>query len=228
MKRTALFLLQISISFLSFAQPQSSDLNGSNSKILNREIYFQKSPLAQIDKALGSPYFSEDFEKGAIINQRTNSLEIQKIRYNAYSDEFEVLHNDRIYTVAKSSDLKIELGNRKFEFYAFKNLNSKKLTTGYLEVIDQNRLFIRNKKELKEGRESVNSMAANIPDKLIIINQLFEKLDNETVQEIKWKSKTIVEMYGGDDPKKFKTFLKDNNFDTKDRNDLIEIINLKK
>ena len=228
MKHTFLLILALSISSLSFAQPSNYVSSNAKNNKLNREIYFQKSPLVQLEKSLGSPYFDEKFQNGTVRDERTNSLENRRIRYNAYSDEFEVLHQDKVYLIAKSSTLKITIGNRKFEFYAFQKLNSKKLSTGYLEVVDQNKLFIRNKKELKEGRESVNSMAANIPDKLIVINQLFKKLDNDIVQEVRWRSKTIVEIYGGDDPKKFKTFLKDNNLDIKERIDLIQIINLNK
>lgn len=227
MKHTVLLTLALCVSSLSFAQPSNYTTSKANNNKLNREIYFQKSPLVQLEKSLGSPYFEENFENGTVIDQRTNSQENRKIRYNAYNDEFEVLYQDRVYIIAKSSTLKISLGKQKFEFYAFQNLNSKKLTTGYLEVLDENKLYLRHKKELKEGRESVNSMAADIPDKLIEVNQLFEKSENETVQEIKWKYKTIANLYGGNDQKKFKTHLKENNLDIKEKNDLIKIINLK-
>lgn len=228
MKHITLFLLALTVSFLSFAQPNSYDTNAVSNDKLDREIYFQKSPLVQLEKSLGSPYFEEKFQSGTVSDNRTNSQENRKIRYNAYNDEFEVLHLDRVYSVAKSSFLKITMDGRKFEFYAFQNLNSKKSTTGYLEVLDEDKLYLRHKKEIKEGRESVNSMAANIPDKLVVINQLFGKSENETVQEVKWKSKTIIEMYASDDPKKFKSFLKENNLNLKDKNDLIKAISYKK
>ena len=228
MKHITLFILALPISLLSFAQPNSYDTNNVSSDKLDREIYFQKSPLVQLEKSLGSPYFEEKFESGTVSDERTQSQEIRKIRYNAYNDEFEVLYQDRVYSVAKSSSVKITMDGRKFEFYAFQNLNSKKSTTGYLEVLDENKLYLRHKKEIKEGRESVNSMAANIPDKLIVVNQLFEKSENETVQEVKWKSKTLIEMYASDDPKKFKNFVKENDLNIKDRNDLIKAINYKR
>ncbi len=226
MKYATLLPLLACISFSAFAQPKNTPLTKSNYDSLNKEIYIQKPSFIELEKSLGSPYFNDSFEDGTIRDERTNTAENRKLRYNAYNDEFEVFYEDRIYTVSKSSTLKIIMGTQEFEFYAFQNLNSKKSTTGYLEVLDENKLYLRHKKEIKEGRESVNSMAASIPDKLIVINQLFQKLDNGELREVKWKPKTIITLYGSDDPKAFKALLKEKNLNIKDKNDLIQIINL--
>ncbi len=72
MKYTTLFLLALFVSFSSLAQPNRYETNHSSIDKLNREIYFQKTPLVQLEKSLGSPYFEEKFENGTVFDERSN------------------------------------------------------------------------------------------------------------------------------------------------------------
>lgn len=134
-KRNAVFILLFSFSF---AFSQVSNLGSlKDLESINTLRNHNGGQTIDVNNVKGSPYLEEDFKKGMLI--REGEEIVLYIRFNVYSDNFEVKNNSsdkKITVLPRSNTFKIQLGGRKYIFtqsnYVFNETGS-----GYLAMISE-------------------------------------------------------------------------------------------
>jgi len=195
-----------------------------NAQSLDKNLFIQISTTPSLDLKFGSPYFDEEFIEGQIIDSKAKDTSKHFVRYNAYTDQFEIQYQTKLYAVVKNSDIIVKESATTFIFTAYTPLFSKKIKTGYLEELEAGLLYLKHTKEIKEGRESVNSVAANIPDKLIEVKELYTYTPEGKAVGIKWNTKNILKVFPVEDREKLARYLKENKLKVKNIADLKTLV----
>ncbi|MGB0778151.1 MAG: hypothetical protein ACPGR7_09000 [Flavobacteriaceae bacterium] len=196
----------------------------SNAQTLDKNLFIQISTIPVLDQTLGSPYFDDKFTEGVVKDSKVKKSSQHLLRYNAYSDQFEVQYKTKLFAVVKNSDIIVRESKTTYVFTAFTPLFSKKIKTGYLEELEANLLYLRHVKEIKEGRESANSVAASIPDKLIIVKELYTYTEDGKAVGVKWNTKNILKVFPIEAREDMARYLKENKLKVKNIEDLRTLV----
>jgi hypothetical protein len=132
----------------------------------------------------GSPYLSDHFENGEIVT--SDAVYKGLVRFNIYSDQIEILHQENIYVVVPDKTIKWVLINaRKFivESFPWKG----RTITGFLELVDEGAIDLCAKKLViyKERQEPSGMQYSVRPAKFEnLSDQYFAKNPNGEVKKI--------------------------------------------
>jgi|FLOH01.1.fsa_nt_gi hypothetical protein len=175
----------------------------------------------------GSPYLNEVFLYGDIIVDNTKVYK-NKLRFNAFSDAFEIQSEDnKITGLNKSFNVTVLLYGRLYQLYNYKDKSSEK--TGYFQNLNPNgknvSLLRKDIKKFIEAKKAISSYSENKPAKFVLETRYFIKQNNVSpIVEIKLNSKTILE-HLKNHSKLLKVFIKKNKLKLKNENEVVRLFN---
>lgn len=176
----------------------------------------------------GSMYDVREFRNGEVY--LGNELHAGfPMRYNAYSDEFEVKKDvgDDILGLTKSSTLTFVLDGDKFVYsdYVDKDNN---LVQGHLQILvnkGEYKLYRRKVKLFKEGKKAETSFHPDVPHKFIDSESFYVKVGDKHPRYLKNSKKALREIFDAKDLDKVKRYIKENGIKLNDMDGLIRLFN---
>lgn len=200
----------------------SSQVDGSYSQAdrltTDRQIHikYSDSPVQ------GSAYFDTIYQSGKII-MNGKALAPSLMRYNAYTDEFE-LNNGQ--AVPKDEEIKVDLGNNMYRFMNYMDKGGHKREKGYLISLNEGNVVLFLKTRKKYIKASVPKTGFDSYEEAKFKNDLgyyLLKKDRTIAEEIKLNKKNILKEIdnGSDDLKKY---ISDNNLDLKEEKDAVRVL----
>lgn len=216
MKLIAIFL------FLSISNMVRSQVQGSYSQA-NRLSTDRQMHIKYSDSPVqGSAYFDTIYKNGKVI-MNGKALAPSMMRYNAYTDEFEL---DNGQAVPKEEDIKVDLDSSIYQFMGYMDMGGHKKERGYLIPLNEGNtvLFLKTRKEYikasvpKTGFDTYEE--AKFKDDL---GHYLLKKNRTVAEEIKLNKKNILKEIdnGSDDLKKY---ISDNNLDLKEEKDAVRVL----
>lgn len=155
-------------------------------------------------KFKGSPYLNEVFVKGEIIVNDSNTTFITKIRYNAYSEVFELQDGSNKKTALnKNKTVSVFMGKQHFAIYSF--LEDNKLKEGYLEILNSEgkmMLYKQYKKKFIDVIKAQSGYSEDKPAKFVLESPVFyiQKNKSDPLEEISLKKKSILNIFSDNKP----------------------------
>lgn len=174
--------------------------------------------------ATGSMYINERYMPAKVTGYDNNIM----VRYNAYSDYFEIKNDqsDQVQNLPKNPEVEVTLVSTNNTYRVFEYKNEKGETNyGYLNVISEGPKVSFYKKELISLQPEFfpsNSYQTYKPANYKKEdNEYYIKLNNE-IMFLPSKSKHFAKMMDEND-KEVKTFIKKNNIDLEKEQDLVKL-----
>ncbi|WP_420570800.1 hypothetical protein [Kordia sp.] len=182
-----------------------------------------------LEIADGSQFYDEEFKKAKISNSKVP----YELRYNAYLDEMEIKLQEGSGLINKKfqrNKIVFESGNKTYKILDT-DLRYEKVKLGYFEVIQENQYASLYRKEVKELNIGLEKVPYITPAPKIITefqdkkNEFYVEL-NRNGHAIKLSKTTrgVSKVFEGKE-KEVKAFIKENDLEVKDEQDLIKIIN---
>ncbi|WP_420320199.1 hypothetical protein [Flagellimonas sp.] len=196
-------------------------------ELTNRFRNWNGKPI-KLSDIRGSMYFEEDFKMGKVYlgDQYYGSY---LMRYNAYADEIEAKRSEshEPEAISKSTRLTFEIGNEKYVLKRFLD-NEKNLVEGYLsELVANNKysLYHKKTKTYKEGKKPETSFHEPVPPQFLESNTYYIAFGDNNPQRIKNSKKTLLGIISKEDQEDVKKFIKSNNINLREKEDLIKLVN---
>ena len=196
-------------------------------EVNNKKDYIEYN----IGPDVGSAYVNDSFILGKVYYEDDNLGDVY-YRYNAYNNEIELkktslpeeeeiaLIKDEKITL-KANDVQLKFSN----FYTLKNAYE----SGYLNLIytgNNYTVYERIYITYSEGKPAENSMVNSIPSKFTNYVNHFIQMDGEDhIKEIPTKKNKFVGMFDESKSNEIKDFIKKENLNLKNREDILKIIN---
>ncbi|MCB0374522.1 MAG: hypothetical protein KDD04_01230 [Sinomicrobium sp.] len=199
--------------------------------------FIQRNVLSQIrtsgpnaienDEIMGSAYLEDQFKAGTVFYNDTR-IGDYLLRYNVYGEEFEVLNDDTTKSaVNKTSEVHVTVGIKNYVFKYFTD-DDEKSRFGYFEVLSDAgnshcTLLRKNKKLLSESRRAVTSFDVTRPARFVDTETYYLLFDDKEIVKIRLQNSYISRFFKkrGID---VKTFLKENDLNVKNVEDLKKVI----
>ncbi|MEQ5790681.1 hypothetical protein J4E06_06440 [Muricauda sp. NFXS6] len=216
-------------------QVRSEAVGGQSGGIVNQYLIGsnwnkQKQNLIGGMEVNGSPYVSPDFRTG-ILYYGDKAIERIDFRYNAFNEELEIRDSDAkngIGALQKDKKIAIEIGN---DILSFKTFTDKSGTTinGYLlQKYDGNTydLFERTTVKFTEPQKAQNSFTKDIPARFTKFTEYYLGYfgDGNLIVEIPNRTRKFLKMFDGDQSKEIKKFIKSNDINIKEEEQLLIIL----
>ena len=118
---------------------------------------------------VGTPYASEEFQKGIAVKNGLTIARNMGLRYNAHKDIFEVkktfvLTNDQARLLKKTEEISLKINNNDFVFItATAKKQSSRIFLWFLHKGEQLALYKKIKKEFIPGQKAYSSMTKAVP-----------------------------------------------------------------
>ncbi|WP_224483628.1 hypothetical protein [Robertkochia aurantiaca] len=222
--KIALTSLVILLSFnLGFTQEGGNLINNNNGTSGNarpNQLFAKKADYSDI-KAEGIPYENMEFQPGLIyINGKPDTK--ARIRYNAYNDVLEVNEGGETYNLLRRDYIWAEVNGKKYGILDYLENGNKK--SGYLVPISEGEisLYFKPAKKLTEGREPKSGFEQYIPPKFVNDHRFYIKKKDGVIEETRISNRMLKDLFK-DDYKKVKDFIKDNDLDIKEAEDLAKV-----
>ncbi len=172
----------------------------------------------------GSPYLSEDWQKGSILMKNGDTIVSIPLRYNVFKDEMQFQNEDKAYAIGSPDSIKkLMLGDLSFVYLGYNE--DKKLKKGFFEELSKGSacLLQHHYPVILPANYNVALNVGNKNDQLSLKKKFFLKKDNNVI-EIDKKGKNFVSAFNlkGKDIQKY---VKDNNLSFNKETDLIQITN---
>ncbi|NJB72759.1 hypothetical protein GGR42_003250 [Saonia flava] len=177
----------------------------------------------------GSPYTSNDFAPTSMF-YGDEFLGKVYYRYNAFNEEVEIkktiLPEEKIKSLGRDKALKILVDGKKMGFKTFIDVKGRTLN-GYLTELVQGEtydLYRRINVKYTEGQKAQNSFIKAIPNRFSHFTEYyFQQKGVNRMDEISLKNGKLLKLVKEEDKEKLKVFLKENDLNIKDENDLIKV-----
>lgn len=186
------------------------------------------SVITDLSKIKGSPYESEAFTSGKIVDElNDNSLDCY-IRYNAYTDEVEVKEfptSTKISTMSKDIGIYSTTNNKIYRRLSFTTKAGKSYNRVSIELVSGKgiRLFKMIKKEFIPEKKAETSYQPDLPAKFKTEVLYFLKKEDGYFK-LKLSNKKLVKSFP-DKQKEMQAFIKKNRLNVKNEPDLIKVFN---
>ncbi|WP_442846558.1 hypothetical protein [Leeuwenhoekiella sp. H156] len=167
---------------------------------------------------IGSQYIDESFKIGTVHTGEKSFKSM--IRYNAYRDEFEVKNElDKISSLLRLEDSRIEIGNKTYEIFEYINNNEKR--KAYFSVLNSgiNKLLLKEDVELLPGQEAQSTYGTDKPPRFKETQSYYLKLNGKPAEYIRLGKRNILKIISD---KEFKNFVKANDLNLSEEEDVIE------
>lgn len=213
--RRITFLLVL-FQFFSFAQK----IDLPTEYIRNQSI---KSRFSTIQYE-GSPYLNEQFVDAEVIVDGKDHF-TKKLRYDAYSDVFELQENNNEITgLIKSANVAILMDNNLYELYKYLDDGVEK--EGYFINLTKKKGLKLLKNERKKFIEAVKAESGydkDKPAKFVYVKNYFLKKEGLAAVEMRLKKKSILKLLN-DKEKLINSYIKKHKLKLKDEKEMIQLI----
>lgn len=187
-----------------------------------------KETTIDIKDVKGSPYLNDIFLPGVITDNLTGKNADVFLRYNVYSDIFEVkydLNSEEVFGFIQRPGLDCVINSTKYYYTSFKDENNvSKL--GYLQEIlsinNRLKLLKRNYQKLHLPKEAKTSLERDVPAKLTNHESYYLFLNNQMYLISTKKNKTHKSFPSHQDV--IKAFIKEKKLNPTIAKDLVQII----
>ncbi len=221
-KQLAFVLISLVFFSTSSKAQQYSD---SNSKELQN--YTTRASKYNPENTKGTPYQTEDFQTGSLLNESTVIFPDVALRYNALNDEFQIKSslnesNKNIQAVMKKTDLYVKVGDAIYTYL----LPSGEVGGYYNVLVEGTKKSIYKKlsKKFVEGAQSVNMMTGNHPNRLVDETKYYLVSEDGTIEELPNSKNRRLKLIAAKDYKSFKKYAKSNDLNVKSEEDLIKLV----
>ena len=218
MKRTLLFYIFTSIFITSFSQKPFDNPN-DNEYLMTKTINLKNVQ----QNVSGSPYFTEDFQRGSVFKRNIAIKKNVNLRYNASRDLFEIKFNKNQSKVLKQTeDIYVIIDNKQFVYVPYSQNPD---INGYFEVLSNGKLSLYKKynKQFREGKKSINSMTTDIPATYQSKEILFLTNNNGEFTELPNSKNGKIKSFKSHH-KQLKQYIKDNGLNINKENNLIKLV----
>ncbi|RIV72012.1 hypothetical protein [Flagellimonas aequoris] len=182
---------------------------------------------------VGSPYLNENFVPCKVY-YKDELVGNMYYRHNAYNDEIEIkdssLPEENPTSLATMKQLKVvdQVTGQEISMMTYEN-KDELVKNGYFYIIDEgkdyNLLFKKNVK-FTEGTKPVNSMVRPTPNKFSQFVEFYYMKDGaKFAQLIPTNKGKFVKTFGSANEEELKDYIKEQNINLKDENDLIKVFN---
>lgn len=172
------------------------------------------------ESIIGSPYLNDEWAKGYILSAKGEKFEIESLKYNVYSKNFEFLKYDKAFTLPDGYIItEFKLNGHFFVRSAFKGGRK----TDFFQVLSSGKLSLlkRFTCELTETQATEGLIQVD-KNKYLMKSEYYIQLDGEIPQKVKVrKDEYLVFML--DKAKEVKAHIKKNKLKSKKEEDLIKI-----
>jgi hypothetical protein len=171
----------------------------------------------------GSPYLDETFVLGKILFNNAKNIPA-RLRYNAYSDEFEFYDRNKISALLKLDNTKIVLGDKLF---VLKKIDDNGIIRkGYFQELVKKgsiKLYKKLYKKFMEAKKATSSYGADKPARFETkFDYFIERNDNLGLRKLNLKKKEIIKTLQDKDTA-IKKFIKSNSLKLSREPDLIKL-----
>ncbi|WP_396177844.1 hypothetical protein [Flavobacterium sp.] len=176
------------------------------------------------DNAIGSPYVNDLF----LTTQISGTENVFQTRYNAYTDEVEVRHDDAVFVIPKEdqfSSIYYKLADSKLKLMRY-NVEKEEYKYGYLfelYVKETFGIYKRERVTFQDERQPVNGYSLPTPPKYTKNSpEYYLKMDETKVIPFPKNKKALISLFSNNE-EKINTFLKSEKISFKDEADLIKL-----
>ncbi|MGX1025156.1 hypothetical protein [Flavobacterium sp. CS20] len=235
-----LFIILAGFCFLTPSQAQISEMMGFRDYRDISDAYFMRfkeNSKFDINDIEGSPFLTEDFQFGYIIDSKSKNKAQAYLRYDVYNDVFEIKlepNSKSLKTLKRTPRYKYNLGGETFvlikspqvineEHYNSGNGYVVELTSPKAEAVLYKRYF----KELIPGSKALTSYQQDIPPSIKSDTRYIIKFGDTYVRAEDHKKK-ILDAFS-DHKKDIKNYIKDKGFkfrgdDKEIQNQMIQVV----
>ena len=180
-----------------------------------------------VEQIEGSMYYNEAFVEGQIYYE-AKTMAKASMRYNAYTDQIEIKRPGKPQSEALLQDSKVS-GNINGERYYYLEYANKKgdLVQGYLVSTWKGKnyhMYERRSKAFKAGQVQKTSMHLPTPDKFVDRNAFYVSKSGETPVYMNTSKKGIALLFGKENEKEIKSYIKKNRLDLSMKRDLTYLL----
>jgi len=177
----------------------------------------------------GSPYTSDTF-KPTTLFYKDEKIGNLFYRYNALNEEIEIKQNnieeEGIRALGRDKAINIIVDGKPLSFKTFIDIKGKTLN-GYLnQLVEANNydLYRRIHVKYTEGSPAANSFVKAIPNRFShFVEYYYQKDGVDRIDEIPIKNRLFLKLFDDDQKALVKDYLKENNLDVKNEQDLIQV-----
>jgi hypothetical protein len=237
MKKIFLLGLLFTFSLPTFAQV--SEMMGFRDYRDIADAYYVKlreNSKFDINDINGSPFLSEEFQFGNILDNNSMKKVETYLRYDIYNDVFEIqldTRSDKINTLERTQNFDYYLNDEKFVLIKSNVLNVEHYTSGngyVVELIPENEnaaLYKRYYVELKSGSKALTSYQEDIPPSIRKEEMYIIKI-NDDYYELEKDRKDVIEAFP-DFKDKLKKYIKEKKFkfrgdDREVQNQMVQLV----
>lgn len=212
-----------------------SSYNSASSALVSTVIgdmddqYDRLSKQTGIDDFAGSPYTDDNFVQAPIF-YKEESMGTYYYRYNAYNEEIEIkktnLPEEKITALTKDKAINVRAQGRPLSFATFIDKKGNTLN-GYLTTVldgETYDLYKRVNVKFTEGQKAQNSFVKAVPNRFThFIEYYYQEKGVNRIDEVPLKTNQLSKLFKEPLKSEVKDYIKDNNLDAKEENDLIKI-----
>lgn len=185
------------------------------------------NPEERIIAINGSPYLNEveTFTSGSFIADDTILVKDVLLRFNAYSQQFEIKDNNEIKALQANERIKsVNLNNRYFINHLY--FNGKFFEKGFMEVIYEGEISIYKKNvcQIKEGYYNATVSAGHKNDSFSHEEEYYIKTESDQNPKKFFLGKSAFLKELGDKKESVKSYMKKNKLSPKKDDELMEIL----
>lgn len=192
--------------------------NTGGSIFRNRVIYKEK------DNVIGSPYVNDLF----LTSEISGTENVFQTRYNAYTDEIEVRHDDSVFVIPKEqqySSIYYKLSNSRLQLLRY-NAQKDEYIYGYLfelYVKEMFGIYKREKVSFQDERQPVNGYSLPTPPKYNKNSpEYYLKMNDSTVVPFPKNKKALKDLFPTKEEAIF-NYLKSEKNSFKNEEDMIKL-----
>lgn len=215
-------------SILIFGQSEFSGIG--NSLIDPYDMYHilrngQKNKI-DLSNAKGSPFEQKSFVFGKAVDKLTNTTKNYYFRYNVYNDEIQMkasIDDEDIYALIKSLNIYAIINNKEYHYLSYSDEDE--INEAYFILISddlKNHLYMKKSKRFKPGQPAKDSFRAAVPPSFKELYQFYYK-KGRVLYPLSTNKKGILTQFS-DKKNELKKFMKNENSDLKDENDVIKLL----
>lgn len=187
----------------------------------------------ELGSDVGSPYEDDTFAPGKVYYE-DEYLGDFYYRHNAYNGEIELkgtlLEEEKQKALVQDTKVKLVTKTGTFQFLPIQNKKGQFEET-YLRSLSKTKdytLYERTRIKYTEGKEAANSMVNAIPSRFTQYTEYYYKhIDSDFILEIPTQKGKFIKLFVSEDKsKEVKSYMKSNETDLSNKEDLIKIFDL--
>tara|TARA_R110002050_G_scaffold18755_7_gene54450 strand:+ start:10357 stop:11073 length:717 start_codon:yes stop_codon:yes gene_type:complete len=224
-KTSFIFLIFFNLINAQSWEMEAFGTNGISGANAYREL-FKKLNYVDRSNIEGSPYNDSIYKTATFYYKDNQKIAECLTRYNAYTDELEMMNtNGDIGVLQKVDFLRVSLNNKLY--IALNSPNYKKGENRFFiekVVHEKYSLYYRESKSLKEGVPAKSGYHTATTSKFINNSEYYIKFNNGPLDEAPLTKSKLLKKFPNHQ-KTLKTYFLDNNINLKKESDLINLVN---